>query len=364
MMVWTIHVFSDSSLDAWPNRIYTTYLENHIAIFFYQKAFVFFLSKTGLCQTRYFSNMRVRFFPQHVEKIRVYCGSAPLLTSNTNPNTHMVIFLDIVGFTRNRQKIVNIVSQVYVCIYTYLLHIGTIEIWIWEKTLRTAFSGFGSPPTVSSFFIPKLDQTLCRSWQNWPATQLTNQSICQKHFLQMCCFFCFFKWGAFRKGVAPQKFKHSSHILNFAILGFSRESGSRYRGWSPWTCSESTPRGATSTGTGAFNDVSRGFILEATNSPVWDKGRSVEIQYLWKISKWWLRWGPKDCKFTSQKSEALPSFSCSAAQAMTGWLDEFHFHSIFSRLWSREAWIAKEAAHVSNPIFSIKSVTNAIVLYK
>ena len=96
--------------------------------FFLKRHLYFFLSKTGFCQTRYFSNMRVRFFPQHVEKIRVYCGSAPLLTSNTNPHTHMVIFLDIVGFTRNRQKIVNIVSQVYVCIYTYLLHIGTIEI--------------------------------------------------------------------------------------------------------------------------------------------------------------------------------------------------------------------------------------------
>ena len=72
-----------------------TYLENHIAIFF------FFLSITGFCQIRYFSNIRVRFFFQHVEKIRVYYGLAPLRASNTNPNTHMFFFCDITGFTQD-----------------------------------------------------------------------------------------------------------------------------------------------------------------------------------------------------------------------------------------------------------------------
>ena len=74
------------------------YLENHIAIFFGQNAFFLFF-----CRLRVFAKYGIFptygyvFFQQHVEKIRVYYGLAPLRASNTNPNTHMVIFLGHYG---------------------------------------------------------------------------------------------------------------------------------------------------------------------------------------------------------------------------------------------------------------------------
>ena len=53
----------------------------------------FFGSIAGFCQIRNFSNIRVRFFFNNTpKKLRVYYGLAPLRASNTNPNTHMVIF--------------------------------------------------------------------------------------------------------------------------------------------------------------------------------------------------------------------------------------------------------------------------------
>ena len=50
-------------------------LENHIAMFFLSKRiFLVFLSITGFCQIRYFSNIRVPFFQQHVEKYGFITG--------------------------------------------------------------------------------------------------------------------------------------------------------------------------------------------------------------------------------------------------------------------------------------------------
>lgn len=126
------------------------------------------------------------------------------------------------------------------------------------------------------------------------------------------------------------------------------------------------------------------FMLEATNSPVCEKGRSVEIRYLWKISKWWLPCCKKCLviffkvqlltprtveaqRIASSPARNRKPYRALAAplprQWQVDWVSSISI-AFFPRLWSREAWIAKEAAHVSDPIFSIKSVTNAIVLYK
>ena len=89
--------------------IYTVYIYIYtwktIAIFFVKTHVSSFSVDYGfLPNTVFFQHTGTFFFQQHVEKIRVYYGLAPLRTSNTNPNTHMVIFLDITGFTHNRQK--------------------------------------------------------------------------------------------------------------------------------------------------------------------------------------------------------------------------------------------------------------------
>ena len=73
------------------------YLENHIAIFFGQNAFFLFFVDYGFLPNTVFFQHTGTFFFQHDEKIRVYYGLAPLRASNTNPNTHMVIFLGHYG---------------------------------------------------------------------------------------------------------------------------------------------------------------------------------------------------------------------------------------------------------------------------
>ena len=57
----------------------------------------FFVDYGFLPNTVFFQHTGTLFFQQHVEKIRVYYGLAPLRASNTNPNTHMIIFLGHYG---------------------------------------------------------------------------------------------------------------------------------------------------------------------------------------------------------------------------------------------------------------------------
>ena len=75
-----------------------TYLENHIAIFVWSKRiFPFFCRLRVFAKYVFFQHTGTLFFQQHVEKIQVYYGLAPLRASNTNPNTHMVIFFGHYG---------------------------------------------------------------------------------------------------------------------------------------------------------------------------------------------------------------------------------------------------------------------------
>ena len=66
--------------------------------FWSKRIFPFFVVDYGfLPNTVFFQHTGTFYFQQHVEKIRVYYGLAPLRASNTNPNTHMVIFLGHYG---------------------------------------------------------------------------------------------------------------------------------------------------------------------------------------------------------------------------------------------------------------------------